>query len=157
MKKILLTLLLILSSATVMAVDFTVKGDNAPISLSQFRGEVVYLDFWASWCIPCRKSFPWMNQMVKDHAGKGFKIIAINLDKESALAKKFLTNNRADFIIGYDQEGIVAEQFNLIGMPSSYLIDREGNIVSKHVGFRDSLKNKMEAEIIAILAKGESQ
>ena len=61
------------------------------------KGEVIYVDFWASWCIPCRKSFPWMNDINKQYAEKGFRVISINLDAEKHLADKFLLETPADF------------------------------------------------------------
>ena len=130
-----------------------VPTQNGTIGLDSLKGQVIYLDFWASWCAPCKKSFPWLNQMQSKYQAKGFKVIAVNLDKDQALAKKFLTNNPAKFEIGYDPEGGIASQLKVKGMPSSYLIDRNGNIVSSHVGFLEKDTGKMEKKIIELLSK----
>ena len=129
------------------APDFTVSTDKGSISLKQQRGQVVYLDFWASWCVPCRKSFPWLNDMQSKYGKAGLKIIGINLDEDKALATKFLKQTPAKFTVGYDPKGQVAGAYGLKGMPSSYLIDRQGNIISSHIGFRSNEKDKMEQKI----------
>lgn len=117
------------------------------IELSQFSDQLVYVDFWASWCGPCRKSFPWMNQMHQKYADQGLTIIAINLDTEPGLANGFLAETPAEFMIAYDPEMQVAGEFDILGMPSSYLFDQQGNLVAKHVGFYRENHAKYEAEI----------
>jgi thiol-disulfide isomerase/thioredoxin len=121
--------------------------------LAQYKGKVVYLDFWASWCVPCRKSFPWMNEMQKKHGVDDFTVLSVNLDAQPALAAKFLLENPANFPIFYDAKGKVAKAFKLKGMPSSYIINKSGKIVSAHVGFTDKKKTEYQAEIIELLAK----
>lgn len=141
MKRFFLMLAMILplvSAGTAIASQETVfNTSNGNLSLSSLKGQVVYLDFWASWCKPCRHSFPWMNSMHQKYAKQGLKIIAVNVDKEPELVKKFLAEIPAQFTIAYDQDGKLAEQYQLKGMPSSYLIDREGNLKKAHVGFRE--------------------
>lgn len=122
-----------------------INGDT--FSLSEYSGSVVYVDFWASWCGPCRKSFPWMNAMHQKYATQGLKIIAINLDTETKLAQQFLTQIQADFAIAYDPDMQVATEFEILGMPSSYLFNRKGELVAKHVGFYREEQPKYEAEI----------
>jgi len=112
----------------------TVEGD---LSLKSLNGQVVYLDFWASWCGPCRKSFPWMNKMQARYGKQGFKIIAVNVDRDQSLAKIFLEKYPANFTIAFDPGGLAAKQFEVKGMPSSYLIDRHGHILSSHIGFTE--------------------
>lgn len=119
--------------------------------IKQHRGEVIYLDFWASWCTPCRKSFPWMNQMQEKYRDNHFKVISINVDSDPILAKEFLAANSADFTVLYDPQGALASQLKLKGMPSSFIINREGKIVRAHVGFSDRKKLKYEQEIKRIL------
>ena len=98
-------------------------------------GEVLYIDFWASWCNPCRKSFPWMNSMVEKYKGQGFKVLAVNVDKDKALAENFLTGVNPSFPILYDPDGTLAKQFKVKGMPSSFVIDSKGNVLLAHKGF----------------------
>ena len=114
-------------------------------------GDVLYVDFWASWCAPCRKSFPWMNQMHNKFAARGFKVVAINVDQERALADKFLHDVPVQFPVIYDREGKLAKQFKVKGMPSSYLIDSDGNIKSAHKGFFEKNTQQYEEEILSLL------
>jgi len=133
--------------------DISMKTEQGEIKLSDFKGKVVYLDFWASWCIPCRKSFPWMIEMQKRYGNEGFKIIAVNLDEEQDKVKSFLEKIPANFTIAYDPKGITAKTFKLKGMPSSYLIDRTGKIIFSHIGFRKKEVPAMEQKIKQLLEK----
>ena len=128
-----------------------VKGET--VNLSEFAGKVVYVDFWSSWCGPCRKSFPWMNEMHAKYAAKGLAVVAINLDVEPELAAQFLTKLPASFPVRYNPEGDVARSFDLQGMPSSFLFNRQGELVQKHVGFYDDKKALYEQEIQQLLVE----
>lgn len=121
--------------------------------VASHKGKVIYLDFWASWCGPCRKSFPWMNTMQQQYQQEGLVVISVNLDNDKALAEEFLSEVPAEFTVFYDPKGKVARKFKLRGMPSSYLIDRAGKMVSAHVGFSDSKKAKYQQEIKDLLDK----
>lgn len=132
-----------------------IKTQQGDISFADYKGQVIYLDFWASWCAPCKKSFPWLSQMQAKYKSKGFKVIAVNLDKDQGLAKKFLENNPAGFQVGFDPAGNIAKQLKVTGMPSSFLIDRAGNIVSTHVGFREKDTATMESKIKNLLISNE--
>jgi len=134
--------------------------DNKSTTLQRFesliaahKGKVIYLDFWASWCGPCRRSFPWMNAMQQQYQQQGLVIISVNVDNEKALAEDFLAEVPANFSVFYDPKGKVARKFKLKGMPSSYLIDRNGKVISTHVGFSDSKKMKYEQELKKYLIK----
>ena len=121
--------------------------------LNTLKGNVIYLDFWASWCVPCRKSFPWMNEMQSKYLDKGFVVFSVNLDAEKSYAEQFLTEVPASFDVFYDPKGNVAKKFKLKGMPSSFLIDRQGNIISSHVGFNDDKKARYQREIEQMFAQ----
>ncbi|NOX43585.1 MAG: TlpA family protein disulfide reductase [Gammaproteobacteria bacterium] len=138
-------------SASQTAPTFTVKTGTGIFQLEDFRGRVVYVDFWASWCAPCRKSFPWLNEMQQKYADKGLTIIGVNVDKKRSLADSFLKNNPAEFPIVYDPDGELASKYKLVGMPSAYLIDKQGVIQHNHVGFRPSKKMAYEASIQKLL------
>lgn len=129
------------------APDFNLRGEHAAVTLSEFKGKVVLLDFWASWCVPCRASFPWMNQMQNRYGPQGLEVIAINLDKDRALADDFLSNRVVEFTLAFDPAGEVASRYGLKGMPSSYLIDKQGQILKSHIGFFLSEQEKRELEI----------
>jgi len=139
------------STVSGAAPDLPLSTDQGKLKLSELRGQVIYLDFWASWCTPCRKSFPWMNQLQKKYASKGLRIVAVNVDSDIKLAREFLAENSVEFTIAFDPEGKVASAYDVRAMPSSYLIDRQGNIHSSHVGFREKDTGAMEAQIKKLL------
>lgn len=120
--------------------------------LKQHQGKVIYVDFWASWCVPCRKSFPWINQIQQKYGEDNFVIIAVNVDRDKTLADAFLKETPANFPIVYDPEGKLARQFKLKGMPSSYLLDKQGKVISAHTGFFSKKVKKYEQDIAQALA-----
>lgn len=115
------------------------------------KGKVILIDFWASWCIPCKDSFPWLNEMQEQH--KDLRIISVNLDHQKSYATEFLAEIPANFPVIYDPKGIVSRQFRLKGMPSSYLINKEGEMVSAHVGFNEEKRIAYVKEIEQLLAE----
>jgi thiol-disulfide isomerase/thioredoxin len=145
MRKILLLLLL-----TVSPVKAEIYNINQ-LDLKDHQGKVVYLDFWASWCKPCQRSFPWMNSLLARYPAEEFTIITINLDAESEAMHHFLDKVKADFDIYHDPSGQIAEQFKIEGMPTSYLIDASGKVVKKHIGFYTKQVGKYEREIEELL------
>jgi len=120
-------------------------------SLAKHKGKVVYLDFWASWWVPCKRSFPWMNNIQAKYKDKGFTVISVNLDAEQPLAAKFLLNNPATFEVIYDPKGKIAKHFKIQGMPSSMLIGRDGKIKSRHTGFFNKKIPEYQHEIEKLL------
>lgn len=139
------------SSFAQKAPDFTLDGDNGKVKLSDYKNQIVYVDFWASWCKPCQKSFAFMNDMEKRYARKGLKIIAVNLDSSRSDAKNFLKKSPAKFTIAYDPDGKTPNMYKLQVMPTSYLIDRKGNLIKVHKGFKDSQKADLEKTIVQAL------
>jgi thiol-disulfide isomerase/thioredoxin len=119
--------------------------------LDTLRGKVVLVDFWASWCAPCLHSFPWMNDLQKSHGGAGFVIVAVNVDQDPALADAFLKKVPAQFRVEYDAKGELARQFGVQAMPTSFLIDRDGNVRVHHAGFKEKQREEREAEIVKLL------
>ncbi len=115
-------------------------------------GRIVYLDIWASWCVPCRDSFPFMNRLVAERAGT-VKVIAVNIDEDRAQADAFLERHPADFEILHDPDGHFVASLKPTGMPMSYLIGPDGTILGKHSGFKQDNAEEMLAEIDAIAAK----
>jgi len=147
-----LTLATITGSADVgKAPEIHLPVIDGEVDLAKLEGKVVYLDFWASWCDPCRDSFPWMAEMKEKYGTQGLEIVAVNLDKERALADKFLNNLNVNFVVAFDASGDSAEKYGLRGMPGSYLIGRDGNIQASHLGFTDKDKAKLEAAIKVLL------
>ena len=123
-----------------------------PLGLAQFRGKVVYLDFWASWCVPCRESFPWMSSLQRKFAADGLVVISVNLDAERSEADRFLARYPASFPVKFDPQGAVAEQFEVQNMPTSFLVDRAGKMQARHAGFRLKDREALEQQIRALLA-----
>jgi thiol-disulfide isomerase/thioredoxin len=109
-----------------------------PEGLEPVDGRVVWVDFWASWCVPCRRSFPWLNTMHRKYSAQGLEIIGVNLDKDRAQAESFLAEVPAEFSLRYDPAGALARRFEVQSMPSSYLLDSTGKVLAKHFGFRYS-------------------
>ncbi len=129
---------------------FNLPAAGAPnINLASLKGRVVYVDFWASWCAPCKQSFPWMNEMQAKYGSKGLTIIGINVDKKREDADKFLAGTPAKFTVAYDSNGKVAEAYQPKGMPTSFLIGADGVVRAMHVGFRESDREKLESELAA--------
>ena len=120
--------------------------------LAFWRGQWVYLDFWASWCTPCRQSFPWMNQLQSEWGPKGLQIVAINLDSQRDKAMQFLQRHPAQFTVLWDAAGQSAKAYDVQAMPMSYLIDKQGKIVSAHRGFTDASARATESDLRKRLA-----
>jgi thiol-disulfide isomerase/thioredoxin len=129
--------------------------DDAALDLEQFKGQVVVVDFWASWCVPCRRSFPWLNQMHETYKDDGLVIIGVNLDMERSEAERFLEEYPPKFRIHFDESKKLAEQFDVVGMPSSYVIGRDGEIANRHFGFKVKKQDEYEAAIVAALNETE--
>jgi thiol-disulfide isomerase/thioredoxin len=126
-----------------------------PFDPEEYRGRVVLLDFWASWCVPCRRSFPWMNRMQRKYADDGLVVIGVNMDAVAEDADTFLRDIPADFRIVFDPDGILATQFGVEAMPSSFVIDRNGNVAARHLGFRVKQEQEYEDNVRKILSRIE--
>lgn len=133
----------------IFSIFFGITVNASKLDLDQYKGKVVLLDFWASWCSPCKESFPWMNKMHNELSDKGLVIIAVNLDEEKKQADTFLKSVPANFKIIFDQEAELAEKFQVKGMPSSYLFDKSGELVKTHIGFKnndaDTIRQQIES------------
>ena len=120
---------------------------GASVKLSSYKGKVVYLDFWASWCGPCKQSFPWMNEMQSRYGAKNFQIVGVNVDQKSDDAKEFLKENKATFDVVFDNTGKIPKTFAIKGMPTSMLIGADGKVISVHTGFKPENKAELEKQI----------
>lgn len=150
-----MTLTLLISGNAIanaqQAPAFSLASDNGEVNLKQYRNKIVYVDFWASWCKPCRESFSFMNEMQKKYAARGLQIIAINLDDQRSAADAFLSKYPAQFKIAYDPEGKTPAAYGVKVMPTSYLLDRKGNIIFTHKGFKQNQTNELEQHIAQAL------
>ncbi len=140
-------------SNPVDAPNFNLPTASGTVSLASLHGKVVYLDFWASWCVPCRQSFPWMATVYDEYKDKGLAVVAINLDKNRELADSFLERYTAPFTVAFDPAAKSAEAFRVEAMPSSFIIDRSGKIVWAHQGFEESKAPEVENRIKEVLAQ----
>jgi thiol-disulfide isomerase/thioredoxin len=129
------------------APEFSLPGTERTIRLADYRGKFVYLDFWASWCGPCRQSFPWMNAMQEKYGKDGLVVVAVNVDIKRADADKFLAEQPARFTIAFDGTGATPKTYSIKAMPSSILIGPDGTVRFVHNGFREDQKDMMEARI----------
>jgi thiol-disulfide isomerase/thioredoxin len=129
------------------------ESDEATLDLDQFKGKVVLLDFWASWCAPCKASFPWMQHLSRRYPRSDLVVIAVNLDHERSLADRFLEAERPDFTVVFDPLGRIAERYDVRGMPASYYIDRSGHVRFSHAGFRDGDRDAAERQIATLIAE----
>jgi thiol-disulfide isomerase/thioredoxin len=122
------------------------------LDLASLRGKVVYVDFWASWCVPCRQSFPWMNEIQQQFGKEGLVVIAVNVDHDRADADAFMSRLAPTFRVSFDPGGALAEQFHVKGMPTSILIDRSGKVLAQHIGFRLEDRGPLREQIRTLLA-----
>ena len=133
------------------ALTATAADPAQELDLARYRGKVVLIDFWASWCEPCRHSFPWLNAMHARYADRGLVVIGVNVDRDRADADRFLHNVPAAFQIVYDPSGALAARYDLPGMPVSYVIGPNGDVVARHIGFRSDLRAERETEVQQLL------
>ncbi|MGR6036045.1 MAG: TlpA family protein disulfide reductase [Candidatus Nitrosoglobus sp.] len=121
------------------------------VAISQLQGKVVYVDFWASWCTPCAKSFPFLNELHHEFNDQELHIVGINLDEKLSDAQDFLARIPASFDIMTDPHQQCAKSFDLKGMPSSFLIDKNGVIRYVHLGFRSGDAEQLRVQVEKIL------
>jgi thiol-disulfide isomerase/thioredoxin len=126
-------------------------GDKT-VNLSAQKGKLIYVDFWASWCVPCKKSFPFMNELHQRFGDQGLEIMAINMDENIADAEKFLSKYPAEFSL-FKGTSEIAKTFNVPGLPVAYLIDENGIVIDKHIGFNDRKAKKVITQITTLLSQ----
>lgn len=150
-----LAMVLALSVASVQAEemntpapDFTLKsrqGEN--LRLQDFRGEVVMLNFWASWCGPCRQEMPLMDEIYTRYKDLGFTILAVNVDENADEAHRFLDKVPVSYPILYDPESEVSEKYEVQAMPTTVMIDRDGNARFLHHGYQPGYEDDYEEQV----------
>ncbi len=136
------------------APDFTlpdIQEGKPAITLAELRGKTVYVDFWASWCAPCLRSMPLINELYAQYRDQDFEVIAINVDDPIEDGREFLLDTPLDYLIAADTKNEVLEQYGVRGMPTSFLIDSEGIVRMVHMGFRDKDIELIEAAVTGLL------
>ena len=136
-----------------VAPSFSLPGRGGTVSYPGVAGKVVYVDFWASWCGPCRQSFPWLKTLHERYGAKGLAIVAINLDKEREAAQAFLLEFPAPFLVAFDPDGRTADAFHVTTMPSSYLVGADGAILDAVNGFDPGEAGAVEQKISEALSR----
>jgi thiol-disulfide isomerase/thioredoxin len=124
---------------------------QAPLDLAAYRGKVVYLDFWASWCGPCKLSFPYMERMASYYSHNKFVVIAVNVDHSRSSADAFINQLAVTIPVIFDPKGLIARKYNVTAMPTSVLIGKDGRIRYVHQGFFESQMLTYESHISDLL------
>jgi peroxiredoxin len=132
-----------------VAPSFTLPARTGTVCLDSLRGRAVLVDFWASWCGPCQKSFPWLSTMYERYGPKGFTVVAVNLDKDRVAAEAFLERHPAAFPVVFDPSGRTAKAYKVWGMPSSFLISPSGALLYSYAGFNPKHSDEVEGRIRA--------
>jgi len=133
-------------------IDFTLPLlDGTKITLSQFKGKVVFLNFWATWCGPCRSEMPSMEAVYQKLKSRGFEILAVNLGESKDKVSAFMNENKLNFPAVLDERQITGSQYNVRAIPTTYIIDRRGLIVARLVGSINWNTPKIIAAIEAVI------
>jgi len=122
-----------------------------PISLASLRGKVVLIDFWASWCAPCKEEMPFLEALHKKHSRSGFVIVGVSVDSERANADKFIRDLKVTFPIVHDEKHVVADSYKPPRMPTSFILDRAGKVRFVHAGYHKDDAAKIEREVAQLL------
>lgn len=134
---VLLLASLAISAATTLAPDFTLKssaGEN--LKLSEFRGEVVLINFWASWCGPCRQEMPLLSELHEQYRDLGFTVLGVNVEQDTRKARDLLEETPVSFPVLFDTNSTVSRNYDVAAMPSTVLIDRDGRVRYQHKGYK---------------------
>ncbi|HUL96862.1 MAG TPA: TlpA disulfide reductase family protein [Usitatibacter sp.] len=129
----------------------SLEDPGAVVRLSRFRGSVVYVDFWASWCVPCRTSMPVLDELYAQHGGLGLAVIGVNKDTLARDAHRFLEKVPVHFMLVTDADDAAARAFDVKAMPSGYLLDRKGVVRRVHRGFTAETAGELRREVEALL------
>lgn len=159
MKKYLVFLLMLASVSTLgarelsgVAPDFTLAASTGKnIKLSELRGDVVMINFWASWCGPCREEMPLLDALYKQYRDYGFTLLGVNVDENRDAADKLLGQLPVSFPVVYDPASKVSELYDVDAMPSTILIDRDGNLRYLHRGYKPGYEDAYDAQVKALV------
>ncbi len=134
------------------APDFALKsasGEN--LRLSELRGEVVMINFWASWCGPCRQEMPLLDELYRQYSPMGFTILGVNVEEDSSKARQMLKDIPVDFPVVFDNKSTVSKLYDVVAMPSTVLVDRDGNIRYLHRGYKPGYEETYQQQVRALI------
>ena len=130
------------------APDFTLKSNGGEnIRLSEYRGEVVLINFWASWCGPCRQEMPVLSELHDKYHALGFTVLGVNVEADTRKARKLLQDQPVSFPVVFDSDSVVSKQYDVVAMPSTVLIDRDGNMRYLHKGYKPGLEDVYQQQV----------
>lgn len=134
------------------APDFTLKSDSGTnLRLSEYRGEVVMINFWASWCAPCRQEMPLLEELYTEYQPLGFTILGVNVEEDSSQARKLLAELPVSFPVLFDNQSTVSKLYNVVAMPSTVLVDRDGNVRYLHHGYKPGYEESYQQQVRALI------
>jgi thiol-disulfide isomerase/thioredoxin len=122
-----------------------------PVSLDQYKGQVIMINFWASWCGPCRTEMPLLEKLHAKYKPMGFTMIGVNVEPDSSLAAQWLKATPVTFPILFDTKSEVSKLYSVAGMPSTVIIDRKGNLRWLHRGYKAGDENQYLDQIRALV------
>jgi thiol-disulfide isomerase/thioredoxin len=129
------------------------QADGTPVSLAAYEGKVLLVDFWASWCVPCKTSFPALDAIFREYKARGLEVLAVNLDEERRQADTFLSMHPHQMPVLFDPKGAAPVAFGVKGMPTSFLIDKTGAIRFTHMGYSGNVDVRYRQEISQLLSE----
>ena len=127
------------------------SADGSAVNLTTYKGKVVLVDFWASWCVSCKTSFPALDALYREYEPRGLAVLAINLDERRGDAETFLSDHPHVLTVLFDPPGASPVAFGVKGMPSSFVIDKAGNIRFTHMGYSANVDESYRREIVQLL------
>lgn len=134
------------------APDFTLKSQSGKnTKLSELRGQVVLINFWASWCGPCRQEMPLLEKLYRRYRPLGFTILGVNVEEDPTAANKLLKEISVSFPVLFDGENTVSKLYKIKGMPSTVIVDRDGNMRQLHTGYQPGYEIEYQDQVRALL------
>lgn len=140
------------STVSGKAPEFTLKSRSGKnLRLSEYRGQVVLINFWASWCGPCRQEMPLLEDLYKRYSKLGFTILGVNVDTDSTKANQYLRDITVTFPILYDTGNTVTKSYNVNAMPTTVIVDRSGNMRFLHQGYKPGYEKEYKKQVVQLI------
>ena len=140
------------SAVSGIAPDFALQSrDGSSVSLADLRGQVVMINFWATWCGPCREEMPHLEALHQRYSALGFTLLGVNVEENSADAVSWLEETPVSFPVLFDPQNHVSKLYDVVAMPSTVLVDRQGNVRYLHHGYQPGYENEYQSQIRALI------